>query len=103
MKSRDKDSLQKEIENLNNQIAGLNSKCDELTCARSDLTKDLASLRIDYTDQVREYARQVDDNVSAKHNLEQVIGHLREEVYTYCDHCSAVSLTWNFSFISEFT
>lgn len=65
---------------MNSQITTLNGKCDELTLVRSDLTKDMESLRIDFTDQIREYARQLDDSVSAKHNLEQVIGHLREEV-----------------------
>ena len=29
---------------------------------------------------MRDYARQVDDSVSIKHNLEQAIGHLREEI-----------------------
>ena len=65
---------------MNAQIGSLESKCDELTLSKSDLNRDLASLRIDFTDQVRDYARQADDNVSIKHNLEQVIAHLREEV-----------------------
>ena len=38
----------------------------------------MSSLKLDYTDQIRQYARQMDDSVSVKHNLEQVIAHLRE-------------------------
>ena len=77
---QDKDLLQREIEALHTQICSLELKCDELTLSRSDLTRDLQSLRVDFTDQIRDYARQVDDNASTKNNLEQVIGHLREEV-----------------------
>ena len=80
---QDKDLLQKEIEALHTQIGSLETKCDELNLSRSDLTRDLQSLKVDYTDQIRDYARQVDDNVSIKHNLEQVIAHLREEVQLY--------------------
>merc|ERR1712109_10223 len=40
----------------------------------------MSSLKLDYTDQIRQYARQMDDSVSVKHNLEQVIAHLREEI-----------------------
>ena len=76
----DNDALQKEIETLNTQITSLDNKCDELTLAKSDLTKDMSSLKMDFTDQSRQYARQIDDCVSIKHNLEQVISHLREEV-----------------------
>ena len=77
--SSDKDMLQKEIETLNTQIINLDTKCDELTLARSGLTKDMSSLKLDYTDQIRQYARQMDDSVSVKHNLEQVvIAHLRK-------------------------
>ena len=76
----DNDALQKEIETLNTQITSLDTKCDELTLARSDLTKDMSSLKMDFTDQNRQYARQIEDSVSIKHNLEQVISHLREEV-----------------------
>ena len=76
----DNDALQKEIETLNTQITSLDTKCDELTLARSDLTKDISSLKMDFTDQNRQYARQIEDSVSIKHNLEQVISHLREEV-----------------------
>ena len=76
----DKELLQKEIESLNVQITSLDTKCDELTLARTDLTKDMSLLKVDFTDQIRQYARQMDDNVSVKHNLEQVISHLREEV-----------------------
>lgn len=80
---REKDLQQTEIENLNSQITTLTNKCDELTLARSDLTKDLDSLRLDFTDQIREYARRVDDTVSEKHSLEQALSHLREEVSSY--------------------
>ena len=81
----DNDALQKEIETLNTQITSLDNKCDELTLAKSDLTKDMSSLKMDFTDQNRQYARQIDDSVSIKHNLEQVISHLREEVNN-CDN-----------------
>ena len=77
---RGKDQLQKEIEALQTQIGSLEGKCDELTLSRSDLTRDLQSLRVDFTDQIRDYARQLDDSLSFKNNLEQVIVHLREEV-----------------------
>ena len=82
----DKAALQKEIETLNSQITSLDSRCDELALARSDLTKDMSSLKADYNDQIRQYARQIDDGTSVKHNLEQVIAHLREEVIDSCTY-----------------
>ena len=65
---------------LNSQIGSLESKCDELTLSKSDLSRDLASVRIEFSDQIRDYARQADDSVTIKHNLEQMVAHLREEV-----------------------
>ena len=49
---QDKDLLQREIEALHTQICSLELKCDELTLSRSDLTRDLQSLRVDFTDQI---------------------------------------------------
>lgn len=81
---RDKDSLLKETEALQDQKGILEAKCDELALARADLAKDLTRLKMDFNDQLRDYMRQADDHASTKNDLEQVISHLREEVRITC-------------------
>ena len=72
--------MQKEIDGQHEQIALLESKCDALTLARSDLTKELAALKVDFNCQVRDLIRQVDDSVRVKENMQLQLAQLREEI-----------------------
>lgn len=76
----DKSQLQSEIETLHGQVCSFEVKCDELTLDKVQIQRDLDCLRIEHQDQSKVYARQLDDHVSTKHNLEQIVGHLREEL-----------------------
>ena len=80
---RDKESLQKEIEAQQEQLAILGSKCDEATMAKSDITQNISTLKVEFNAQLRDLMRQLDDSVSMKHNLEQMVVHLREEVRSF--------------------
>ena len=73
-------NLQKEIDGQHEQIALLESKCDALTLARSDLTKELAALKVDFNCQMRDLIRQVDDSVRVKENMQLQLAQLREEI-----------------------
>ena len=76
----DKEGLHREIEAQQEQLATLESKCDEATMAKSELTQNISALKLDFNTKLRDFMRQLDDNVSMKHNLQQMVVHLREEV-----------------------
>ena len=73
-------SLQKEIDVQQERIATLECKSDELTLTRSDLTKELSTMKLDSNCKLRELLRQVDNDVSVKHNLQQAVAQLRDEI-----------------------
>ena len=73
-------SLQKEIDAQQEQIAILECKSDELDLTRSDLTKELSAMKLDFNCQLRDLLRQVDDGVSVKHSLQQTVAQLRDEI-----------------------
>ena len=76
----EKVSLQKEIDVQQERIATLECKSDELTLTRSDLTKELSTMKLDSNCKLRELLRQVDNDVSVKHNLQQAVAQLRDEI-----------------------
>ena len=55
-------------------------KSDELDLTRSDLTKELSAMKLDFNCQLRDLLRQVDDGVSVKHSLQQTVAQLRDEI-----------------------
>ena len=72
--------MQKEIDAQQEQIAILECKSDELDLTRSDLTKELSAMKLDFNCQLRDLLRQVDDSVSVKHSLQQTVAQLRDEI-----------------------
>ena len=72
--------MQKEIDAQQEQIAILECKSDELDLTRSDLTKELSAMKLDFNCQLRDLLRQVDDGVSVKHSLQQTVAQLRDEI-----------------------
>ena len=77
---KDKEMLQKEIDAQQEQLTTLESKCDEVTLAKSELAQNISASKMDYNCQLRTLMRQIDDNASIKNNLQLMVVHLREEV-----------------------
>ena len=72
--------LQQELDVQQEQISLLERKCDDLNLAKSNWSQNISALKTDYTCQIRDLTRQLDDNMSAKHDMQQVLAHLRDEV-----------------------
>eukprot|EP00095_Tigriopus_kingsejongensis_P007652 maker-scaffold116_size340332-snap-gene-0.28 protein:Tk07652 transcript:maker-scaffold116_size340332-snap-gene-0.28-mRNA-1 annotation:"coiled-coil domain-containing protein 102a" len=91
----DKSSLLSEIETLHGQLAGLEAQCDDLRIARQETSRDLLLARNQGQDQIRTLQLQLEDQLAKKNNLDQIIGHLREEVESIRDGWSRTCNTWS--------
>ncbi|TRY72433.1 hypothetical protein TCAL_08143 [Tigriopus californicus] len=77
---RDKSELLSEIESLHSQVTAVESQCDELRIARQETSRDLLLARNQGQEQIRSLQLQLEDQLAKKNNLDQIIGHLREEL-----------------------
>ena len=76
----DKKGLLQEIEGMHIQLATLEAQNDELRIARQEASRELLLSRNQGQDQVRTLQLQLEDQAGKKNNLDQMIGHLREEL-----------------------
>lgn len=63
----------------------MESQCDELRIARQETSRDLLLARNQGQEQIRSLQLQLEDQLAKKNNLDQIIGHLREEVRPFYD------------------